>query len=727
MKPKVLLFVNLLVALFMCLSILSCGKQNPLLPSVTEEQQAISFADEKIPASEGEFIYRQIIRLMAMEGASYSYRLSTLDASLPEGMFDDEEGWLYFRTPGSDPGIPLSEAGAHRTIWTAQAELSADFASLEAKLSNLITKVEVRVKDENGAIVTHESPFKSDRLISSYITVPFALGATTGMGVEFGLNETIGDILVEGLYAHYFMYRLNTLDSEYGVTNYGTWHSSMDSRDIRKVLLNTTSTPALSVTPANTWTQFESYVVTRQGIQEASTHNVYFRVVAGNKPVAMIYPEALVGLGDYHYTIVQDKPALAFYEQIPTSGEEKNRQLWGNEGSFVAVNSQDFKLHLRWGYQGQYAEDDPFSMATNSCLNEQGQAYYSKITAFDLRLDGTALPSNSGFVDPVLVTHSDGSTWLRVQNLRESCRHITLSNLSNGIHVFQVCAVDLQGVYSAPAAVSINLRPYKPFSQRSGILIVDDSPDHSIYSPEAIVDNIYNTIVPNTWGAVTTYDVAESGNTTLALGFPMLQDYKAIVWHSDNTNSQANLKPNIDALDCYLANNGNLVLSGTNKLYTTFSEINSQCPQFVADRLGISNSGCYGYLGNSITTNPFFVRANGLNGISNVSVETDASFCSLVNTRKGLSIVTYFNPDAGLDFLYGFGCKPVDSTAYPPTQAQYDLYSSKYVAYKYSHLGSNVVVFGFPLSYMKQTEVSSAIQNVLGGIMGTSMVKGGSK
>jgi hypothetical protein len=715
-----------IAVLFICLVLLSCGKQNPLAPPATEVQQGISFTDDKLPIANGEFIYRQGIHITGMDSAVYSYRLSTLSSNLPEGMAADEDGWIYFPASGYATDTPIGEAGANRTIWTTQTQLNLEYHSAGAKLHDLVTKVEVRVKAEDGTITTIESPFKSDRLISSSIFAPFNSGATTGMGIEFNLREN-GDIFVDGLYAHHFMYRLNTLDSNLMVTNYGTWYSSIDSRDIRIVQLNNNTTPALGVTPQNAWTQFESYVVSRQGIEEASTHNVYFRAVSGNKPVAKVFPETLVGLGDYHYTITSNTNVSAFYNQIPSNTAEKNRQLWSNENAYHAVNSQDFKLHLRWGYRGQYSNDNPFGTEMNLCYNEQGYNYFSKITAFDLRFDGTPLPSNSGFVNPVIVTHSDGSTWLRILNLLDSCRHVTLSNLSNWSHQFQVCAVDIQGVYSEPAAVSINLIPYKPFNQRSGILIVDDSPNSTTYSPEQTVDNIYNSIIPNTWGAVTTYDIAESGTTTIAPGFIMLQDYKAVVWHSDNPSSSANLLPNIDALDCYLAHSGNLVLSGTNRLYTTITDIGSAYPVFIYHRLGITNNASCGYVGNSITTNPFFVQANGLNGLGNVSVETDASFCSLVNTRKGLSIVTYFNPDLGLNFLYGFGCKPVNSTAFPPTQEQYDMFSSKYVAYKYSQLGANVVVFGFPLSYMKQTELSPAIQNILGGIMSPSMVKGGAK
>jgi hypothetical protein len=69
----------------------------------------------------------------------------------------------------------------------------------------------------------------------------------------------------------------------------------------------------------------------------------------------------------------------------------------------------------------------------------------------------------------------------------------------------------------------------------------------------------------------------------------------------------------------------------------------------------------------------------------------------------------------------------VDAPTFPPTQEQYDLYSSKYVAYKHSNAGSNVVVFGFPLSYMEQAPVAAALQTVFNDILGNTVAQGRSK
>ncbi|MDD2229371.1 MAG: hypothetical protein PHY48_08170 [Candidatus Cloacimonetes bacterium] len=721
-------FLNIGLMLLIALFLVSCGKQNPFAPAAQQTQEEISFSDQTIPLADGEFIYRQGIQIAPHAGSVYSYKISTLGSDLPDGIVTDEQGWIYFRVTGDESGKPLTETGTHRNIWTTQTLLSCDFISQEGKLTNLITKVELRERNKAGNIIELSSAFRSDRLISSRIVIPFFNnGVTTGTGMEFGLQENIGNIYVEGLYAHHFMYRLNILDGNQQVLSHGDWYSSLESQDMRKVALNATTTPAIIPNAANQFTQFESYVVSRQGVEEASRNTVYFKAASGNKPTALIYSETLVGLGQYHYTIDVNSHPQAYYEQISTSNENKNRALWLNDTGYEAINSQDFKLHLRWGHKGLYDSDNPMSILTNDCYNESGVSYYSKVVAYDLRLDGAPFPTFSQFFEPVVVSHGDGSSWLRIKNMFDSCRHVLLSNLSNANHTFEVCAVDLQNVYSLPAQVIINLLPYKPVSQRNGILIVDDSKSNINYSPEQTVDSFYNAVMPSHWGEVSVFDTYSSTDQIIGISTPRLQNYQAVIWHSDNPATVGTLSNNIDPLDMYLANGGKLIVSGTNKLLSAFQELNFKAPNFLSNRLGIPNTTSYGQVGLSITNNPFFIQADGLNGLSDVNLNTTTSFNSIVNLRKGLGTIAYFNPDAGLNFIYKLGCKAVDFPTYPPTQEQYALYSSKYVGYKYSHLGSEVVVLGFPLSYMVQAEVSSALQSILGEMLGTNLAKGGSK
>lgn len=726
--------------------LISCGRTNPVAPGLPQEK--ISFSEDKIPLPSGEYIYRQSISINdpATGQNLYSYRITTLTEQLPPGLAADGEGWLYFRAQGANPAIPLSEPGAHRTIWTSRRELSLDFPSQEGKISDLLTRVEVRVQAPDGSISEHSSAFRSDRLFGSRISVPFNNGDTTGTGVVFELHELIGDIYVDGLYADHFMFRLNIVDSSQQMVTAGAWHSSLESADLRKVLLNGTTNPAITANAEGQYTQFESYLVSRQGVVEATHQTVYFHAVAGNQPQALIYPQTIAGLGQYHYSI-DEVSMLADHELIPSTSSHMNRHLWTGDTGLEAINSPDFRLHLRWGYNGQYGTfqsngnivvtNNPFDREVDLCLNGSNQSYGSAIMAFDLRLNNAPFPVLSQFFDPEEVTHTGGSHWLRVKNVNDAARHCILANLPAGTVRFEVCAVDLQGVYSDPAVQLIQLLPFKPLASRNGILIVDDSPDHASYSPDGIVDALYSAAVPTTWGNVVTIDLA--GVTPdldgARVSATTLQNYKAVVWHSDNPSTAGYLVQHLDPLEIFLGNQGKLLISSTSKLSENLSQFFVTASEFCSQRLGLEYEDYCGALSGSIAQMPFFQRALGQTLGSTTYTDIDLaftangtpSFNAIVNSRQGLGTITYFNPEAGLDFLYKLGCKPVDYMDYPPTQAEYDLYSSKYVGYRYDQNGASAVLLGFPLSYMVPADVQVALQEIMGSILGSSYALGGVK
>lgn len=726
--------------------LISCGRTSPVAPALPLDE--LSFSEDKIPLPSGEYIYRQSISINVPEAGQnlYSYRIRTLTEQLPPGLAADAEGWLFFRAQGANPAIPLSEPGNHRTIWTSQRALSLDFPSQEGKISDLLTRVEVRVQAPDGSISEHSSAFKSNRLFGSLIGVPFQNGANTGTGVLFELHELIGDIYVDGLYADHFMFRLNIVDSNQQIIEAGAWHSSLECVDLRKVLLNGTTDPAITANAEGLYTQFESYVVSRQGVEEATHHTVYFHAVGGYQPQALIYPRTIAGLGQYHYSI-SDYNYPADQELIPATSSHKSRHLWTGDTGLEAINSPDFRLHLRWGYNGQYGlplangsinvTNNPFDREIDLCLNGSNQNYGSSIVAFDLRLNNEPFPALGQFFDPEVVSHQDGSHWLRVQNVNDAARHCILANLPAGTVRFEVCAVDLQGVYSAPAVQLIQLRHFIPFASRSGILVVDDSEANVYSSPENIVDSLYTAAVPNTWGNVVTIDLASitTDQDGVRMSATTLQNYKAVVWHSDNPSASGYLAQHLDPLEIFLGNQGKLLISSTSKLQQNLSQFYVTASEFCSQRLGLEYEYYYDALSGSIAQMPFFQRALGQTLGSTTYTDIDlaftamgtASFNTLVNARQGLGTITYFNPEAGLDFLYKLGCKPVDYPVNPPTQTDYDLYSSKYVGYRYDQNGASVVLLGFPLSYMVPADVQVALQEILGSILGSSYALGGVK
>lgn len=705
-----------IVTAALCLFILSCDKRNPLLPEALE-LTSLSFSEAKIMLDAEEFTYRQAIEVQTAKslGLLYAFKLTTLKAEPLPGITTDPEGWLL-----------MSDA----SIWTASNQFSLDFTSQNGRIQDLITSVQVKVKHPDGTVEDLESPFRSTRVVDSVIEVPFNNYANVAAGIEFKLRESIGDIYVDGMYAHHFMYRLNIIDSSLQILQAGDWYSTMDNPDIRKAILNQNSTPALTFNAPNTYTQFECYVVSRSGVVQAVPTSVHFNVVSGYQPVAMIYSNTFLGLGQYHYAIANESPAYDL-NPIPPNGDKHNREFWSGNNGLEGINSPDFKLHLRWGYKGQYGTitsngtliytDNPFDRELNTVLSPTGVNYFSRITAFWLRLDGAAFPNQPQFFNAQVVNDLDGLSWLRVPNFNDNSRHCILQGLGSGQHSVELKVEDLQGTLSPLAATqTFNLVPYKSPSERDGILLIDNSPAHTSNSPEALVDGFYDAVVPTTWGAITSIDLGTQSSDRVS---PVaLQNYKAILWHSDNPSSIPNLMVNLDALDIYLGNQGNMVLSGTSRVGYIFSDLENSAigHGFLQNRLGIGSVDEYGVLSNSLATSPFFVGAIGQPGYNDIPLNLSEPFNSIVNLRQGLSTITWFNASAGTAPIYALGCKPVTATAYPPTQEQYDLYSSKYVAYKHSHAGSNVVVFGFPLSYMEPAPTASALSTVFNEILGNS-------
>ncbi|HNQ43210.1 MAG TPA: hypothetical protein PKI59_02220, partial [Candidatus Cloacimonadota bacterium] len=187
------------------------------------EATSLSFSEAKITLDNGEYTYRQNLEVKSTKAANllYAYKLSTMKAQALPGFETDSEGWLLMKDSG---------------IWTSDPQLSLDFTSQDGVIQDLITAVQVKVKHPDGTVVVLESPFKSSRVIGTLIEAPFSNGAETSAGIELRMRESIGDIYVDGMYAHHFMYRLNILDASLQVLQTGSWHSSINNPDIRRAL-----------------------------------------------------------------------------------------------------------------------------------------------------------------------------------------------------------------------------------------------------------------------------------------------------------------------------------------------------------------------------------------------------------------------------------------------------------------------------------------------------------
>jgi len=248
-----------------------------------------------------------------------------------------------------------------------------------------------------------------------------------------------------------------------------------------------------------------------------------------------------------------------------------------------------------------------------------------------------------------------------------------------------------------------------PFANRSGILIVDDSRGDLSLSPEEYVNNFYNTVIPTQWGAVQRYEIDPYG-ASRNISSVLLQQFKAVVWHSDNSMYAPNLYYSMDALEIYLDMEGALLISSTYKLATYLQTICDYYPSYAASRFGLHGSQDFGVLP---TTKHYFIRSEAPQNQGNMNLRIDNAFNSNVRLRQGLCGISWFNYKSSWPYYHRFGCKAVDHPVYPPSQEEYDLYSNKYVGYQHGR----IFVFGVPLSYLEPQDVAPAVAIILNRLL----------
>ncbi len=717
----------------------ACAKHNPLKPD-NDPNAPLVLTEEKVLSGNGsDYTYRQSAKLNLPKDKEYliAWRITTTDSLLPDGIVTDAEGWIFHYTTNADTSIPLSSPACQRTIWTSGLQQNWEFASANGKLKQIISKVEVKVIPSAGKMAEYCKTFPMDRIFGSKMIPPgFEQGGTTGMGIHVSLREIYGDIFVEGLYAHHFMYRINTVDLNQNILQSGQWYSTLECENIRELYINTQTTPSLVPNQPDEYTQLETYLVSRQGMEETTHHKIYFKAKGGFHAKTLVYPRHLYGMGQYHYIPYLDESVPSIPIE-PQSSTHHSTNLFKDEDAYTAINSSDFKMYLAWGWHGQYGRpgvnsttitDDPFDKVVNLCPDEETDVdYYSYITHFDLQMDGQPFPALAQFGNTQIVTHSDGTLWRRVKYSNLDCSRATLTELSNGLHTFRFSVVDGQSVYDpTPVELKVNLVPYVPVSQRNGILIIDDDISNASFCPEAKVDSVYQAITPTVYGPVVQFDRASSNYTDMKnrrISPTMLQNYKAVIYHCDYPTYTSNYSLDADGMYLYLMNGGKLVISGAANIAAMINALLMQSKYNEQYSLGFRNADDVSITTNNMLSQPYFVSANGASEAwPDIPLNISTSFVSLINSRHGLGPVTIFNNLEHVSRVYRYGCKIPGTDNYSPTQEQYSQYITKTVGIEYIYPGSGkVVVLGFPLSYMQQPNVNLALQKIIDNLLSSDM------
>lgn len=707
----------------------------------------------------------------------------------PELLSSLGAGWILHYKPGADQNIPLSSPQANRTIWTTQKYAVINFPSADENGQQAIktSKFEVVAIDNRGGVT--EVP------ASRYFTTQSARptcnvqttkgdprGGEVGTGIRLSFSMHDFDPFLAST-PWYYEFKINKRqgiytppatenivydDSVNPIISSTEWISTYGTERLNQFLLTLTSNPAISPDfDANgnqlTHTEVVGRVYDLAGIVSDTLKyrdsdgavigktSVRFAVKDGFHPRTVIYPQKVYGLGDYHFVDYADEGALEIYPFTIVGGVQRyaTNMFRDTTNTFTAVNSPNFKAWIRWGWWGEYARvlasgaviymEDPYEKKVDAVLHSNTlKNYYSEITHFDLRFNGE--PYNFPPLAQNIITDNDtGKRWLRIPLNSPLGQTVVLTTLESKTHTFEVRAVDLQGVVDPnPAVYQFKLVDLIPASQRQGILIIDDDPNHTSFSPDDIVAPKYEAALAGFTGTkkfITRTTEQNPGHTlpdqrTRHLAFSDLMSYKLVIHHSDSPNSGSTLPKDHDGLYLYVNNGGNLLMSGT---YLMSSMLNTMVTntQFGFMRniglLPVQNSGV-SLLGNNtgIQNNPFMQRAVGQTGFPDVFVKyqddnnlanyPEPGFNNIVNLRKGLSAVTYFTQYSGTP-IYRLGCKPTDYPLFPPTQDQYNLFNNQPIGIKNVNGLGKTYLIGFPLSYMSDASIAELFNKVVSEVM----------
>ncbi|MCF7794418.1 MAG: hypothetical protein K9N09_11490 [Candidatus Cloacimonetes bacterium] len=741
------------------LLLLSCSKHQNSNSIENENFAFTDFTGEKIEIENSiEYFYTQCIYWEYLEEGNpkFAVRINTTNNELPDDILTDNEGWIYHYLPGADQTIPLSSPLAERSIWTFDNSFEYTFESHVGELSHIISQIEVKYllnEFESDPISTSFFNYREIGTVLSTVAGDID-GMTISTGTIFIMNEKISDIFVEGLYADHFMYRINIIaEADSTILEEGTWYNSIDCEDIREVEMTTATGNALTPNEDGELTQFEAYIVTRSGYEDIDNPaKMNFKVQEGLYPNTLIYNGIIqnytdcsndcYALGENHYVTYID-PALGGI--LPSKLIDNEicyaTPTWiDSEGNYAMIGSDDFQYFIHVGYKGEFIGNYAGNKYLGIVIDETtGINYFSQIVFFDIRLDDQAFIHPELPADEYNIIDNNGLEWLRIPIENELSQNFILENLDYGEHTLTVRAVDMaMNGDQTPSEYTFNLHAPVSLNDREGILILDDSPNNG-GSPDDLIDLFYLDIFANYSGNIEALDRQELvdygfWNSVLHWGKDVfsptdLQNYKLIVYHSDNPIEGNKLASEYDVLNLYLKNGGNILVSSAQNLYNANYSFIQTDFTFLQDYFGIElDENAINIFANdqgqsSYTQNTFFVSAlpETTNGyLQQIDLEYP-SFNPIVNVEifnpcHGLGPVSYFNEDYlanDVTIMYRYGCASPSNEPGWPTQDDYDFLVQQPVALKRSVNDCNCYIFSFPLSYMQQDQVTALMNEIL--------------
>ena len=776
-KQLIFSFILLTAVLFL---FNACGRKGELSPNSKPIVTITSYAgaDSVNSITDTTFFQQKIYWTGSdKDGVVEAYAFRILDEngnsiSTPGYEYIDDEGWVYHYQTGADETIPMDDPDAKITIWSDQVYAEINFpANINGEPADVVSTFEIKCKDNRGA----ESDI-AKRCFSMFSSRPDVTvgsskgeinGKTIGTGVvfEFKLidhNQGASDV------SDYFLFKLiKGLRNDNGeivpVAAGGyddQWISTKNESDINHYLMTKKTDPPLLV---NFYEPLDSTFLIVKGVNIAGVvsepDTISFFVKEGFYPGTIIYNgqnqsgNDVWVLGEHHFTTFMDESIgkVIEFENYP-EGAHYSTPFWiDKDGNYSAIGSDDLKIYMHWGWHGEYGNqlqdafvitDNPFDKRIASVVDEQTNvSYFAEIKYFDLRLDGE--PYNYPPYPPEgdhLQIDPDGKEWLRVPITNDIAQETIITGLDNGIHRFEVRAVDIQDIGDAtPAEFVFRIVPPVSREEKSGIIILDDDGNNNNFAPDAIIDSLYEAFLSDYTGEIESLDRQELwGNVwdaELHFGRDVfsptdLEKYKLVIYHSDYIDSVNKLQSEFEVLYLYLRNGGNLIISSGKYLREAINDVESIPNLMFEDYFGLRAAGkdlvkvvTKDGTEASFLNLAYFQTAVASNGFSeNINLQIP-SFNPQVNYNmpaqdsvKAIGPVAYFDESLlgdDVDVIYRFGCKEAGDGPIDPSEAEYEEYNGQPVAVAKVTEKNNCYLFGFPLSYMKVDDVKLLINKIL--------------
>ncbi len=672
----------------------------------------------------------------------------------------DENGWVKFYTPSAEQDIPLSQS-AETTIWRDQCYSTVNFPAADANgdSANVVSIFEVKCIDNAG----NESDIARKYFQAHSHTPSIFLdteidGKTISTAIIFSFVMKDGDPFV-GDDPYYFKYKLERrkLDGTIVGGYPDEWISTLELPDVSLALHSALNGNALIPNTIENDVLQDSTFLRIKAIDtaliESEELEISFIVKEGFYPGTVIYygdgnanANGIYSLGASHFATYLDDAISDILPSVQTSdGVHYATAFWyDGEDKYSAIGSNDFKTYMRWGYNGEYKDNDPHKRREDKTLDEiTGQEYFCEIIGYDIRLDGEPyyyppIPAE----DDHLQVDDDGKEWLRVgaNDAIGQATTVTFTSyggsLDNmyGEHTFEVRAIDLQGAVDlTPHEFTYTIVAPVPKEEKSGILIIDDDADTG-ESPGGYVDTLYTYIISD---YVEEHGYINRKELSLSNGMSGLhhaksiiapsdiQQYKAIIYHSDNGAAEFDFWKEFEAFKIYLLHGGNLILSGGGTLKIIHEKCSDNGFNILEEYFGIPmNNTSINRVSSEYLVNPFFIKAIAEGSFNDIDLLLPSFNSTITNPMapflsvNGLGPVAYFNSHNS-EVIFSYGCKDVaeDPPGCPfhinPTQEEYDLYNGLPVALKYETTNNSCYIFGFPLSYMDRDQVKTMMTQIL--------------